>query len=83
MGVKLAKNGRLSWGQRGFITLIRGYQTFLSPIMGHGCRFSPTCSHYAIDAIAKYGMFRGGFLAARRLGRCHPWGGPGGIDPVP
>lgn len=63
--------------------LIWGYQRFLSPIMGHSCRFSPSCSHYAQGSIQKYGIFKGGSLAIRRILRCHPWGGPGGIDQIP
>ena len=66
-----------------FIFVIRLYQRLLSPIMGHSCRFSPTCSHYTIQAIQKHGTLRGGYLAIRRILRCHPWGGPGGVDPVP
>jgi uncharacterized protein len=62
--------------------LIRLYQLTLSPVLGNNCRFEPSCSHYAIEAIALHGPWRGGLLAARRLSRCHPWGG-GGYDPVP
>jgi uncharacterized protein len=63
-----------------FLTL---YKRFLSPILGLNCRFHPTCSVYARQAIEKQGLVRGGWLALRRLLRCHPWGGPGGVDPVP
>jgi putative membrane protein insertion efficiency factor len=63
------------------LMLIRGYQRFLSPLMGHGCRFSPTCSCYAHDAIQRYGLWRGTWLAVKRLLKCHPWH-PGGHDPV-
>jgi putative membrane protein insertion efficiency factor len=62
--------------------LIRLYQLTLSPLIGRHCRFQPTCSCYAADAIELHGAFRGGLLAARRLARCHPWGGAG-WDPVP
>lgn len=62
--------------------LIIGYQWTLSPFIGRQCRFLPTCSHYALEAIARYGAFRGGWLMIRRLLRCHPWGGSG-FDPVP
>lgn len=62
--------------------LIRGYQVALSPYFGQGCRFHPTCSHYAMQAIDTHGPLAGAWLAARRLLRCHPWH-PGGIDEVP
>lgn len=62
--------------------LIRGYQLFLSPVLGNHCRFYPSCSQYAIDAIELHGVVRGIWLAMRRLLRCHPWH-PGGFDPVP
>ena len=64
------------------IGLVRGYQLFISPLIGPRCRFHPSCSQYAIDALRSHGVLRGGWLAARRLGRCHPWH-PGGYDPVP
>lgn len=64
------------------IGLIRAYQLVLSPFIGNQCRFTPTCSYYARDAVAKYGAFRGSWMALRRIGRCHPWH-PGGHDPVP
>ncbi len=63
------------------ITLIRGYQRFISPVLPPSCRFVPTCSQYAIDAIELYGPTHGVFLAARRLLRCHPLCS-GGFDPV-
>jgi uncharacterized protein len=62
--------------------LIRLYQLTLSSVMGRGCRFLPTCSEYAQDAIKLHGPWRGGVLAFRRISRCHPWGGEG-FDPVP
>lgn len=65
-----------------FIGLIRLYQWCLSPFIGSNCRFMPSCSHYAIEAINKYGAFKGVRLAVMRLGRCHPWC-EGGHDPVP
>lgn len=65
-----------------FILFIRGYQRFISPLLGSHCRYMPTCSNYAVEAITRYGCWRGGWLACRRLLRCHPCGGYG-YDPVP
>lgn len=62
--------------------LIRLYQWTLSPLLGPRCRFYPSCSRYAHEAVGRYGVWRGGWLALKRIGRCHPWH-PGGIDPVP
>lgn len=62
--------------------LIRAYQLVLAPVLPPSCRFEPSCSHYAAEAIATHGPLRGAGLAARRLLRCHPWGGAG-YDPVP
>lgn len=64
------------------IAVLRVYQLLLSPWFGGHCRFTPTCSHYAIGAVSQHGTWRGGALAARRLLRCHPWV-QGGHDPVP
>jgi putative membrane protein insertion efficiency factor len=61
---------------------IRFYRYFISPWLGMNCRFTPTCSAYALEALEKHGAFRGSILAARRIARCHPWC-PGGHDPVP
>jgi putative membrane protein insertion efficiency factor len=68
--------------RRLLIALIRGYQLTVSPWLGARCRFSPSCSHYAVEAISSHGPARGAFLALRRLTRCHPWH-EGGYDPVP
>ena len=64
------------------LALIRLYQLALSPYFGTQCRFSPTCSTFASEAIARYGAFKGTWLALGRISRCHPWR-PGGYDPVP
>jgi putative membrane protein insertion efficiency factor len=71
------------------VWLLRFYRAAISPLLtaafgssGLGCRFTPTCSSYAMEAIRAHGAWRGGWLAARRLARCHPWGGCG-CDPVP
>jgi putative membrane protein insertion efficiency factor len=61
---------------------IRGWQLLLAPVLPPSCRFEPSCSRYADEAIARHGPWRGVWLAARRLARCHPWGGSG-YDPVP
>ncbi|MGW8248492.1 MAG: membrane protein insertion efficiency factor YidD [Acidiferrobacterales bacterium] len=65
-----------------FLGLIRIYQLAISPYLGQNCRFYPTCSCYAHEAIDTHGVVRGTWLAIRRIGRCHPWN-PGGYDPVP
>lgn len=65
-----------------FLALIRFYQVAISPLKPPSCRFTPTCSQYAIEAIKKHGPFKGLYLAIRRILRCHPWGGSG-YDPVP
>jgi hypothetical protein len=62
--------------------LIRAYQLLLSPFLGNHCRFTPTCSQYASEAVAKHGALRGTWLALKRIGRCHPFC-DGGHDPVP
>ncbi len=64
------------------IWIIRAYQWLLSPWLGNHCRFYPTCSHYAVEAIERHGPLRGSCLTLQRLLRCHPWH-PGGVDPVP
>lgn len=62
--------------------LVRGYQVAISPLLPPSCRYTPTCSQYAIDALRRHGALKGSWLAARRLGRCHPFRA-GGYDPVP
>jgi hypothetical protein len=64
------------------IQLVRFYRLAISPWFGRNCRFDPTCSSYAIEALQVHGIFKGTWLAVRRIGRCHPWGGSG-YDPVP
>ena len=64
------------------LALIRGYQLLISPLLPPSCRYMPSCSEYARQAVRRHGPLAGGWLAARRLARCHPWGGHG-YDPVP
>lgn len=64
------------------IALVKIYQFAISPMLGRHCRFDPSCSEYAVQALSRHGVSRGLWLAARRIGRCHPWH-PGGYDPVP
>ena len=69
----------LAWPLLGLVKL---YRVTISPLLGANCRYQPTCSAYAIEALQKHGAFRGSVLAAKRIARCHPWGGHG-YDPVP
>lgn len=64
------------------IALVRFYQLFISPLLPPSCRYTPTCSQYALEALRRYGPLKGGWLALRRILRCHPFGGSG-YDPVP
>ena len=64
------------------ILAIRIYQVLLSPMLPAACRYQPSCSAYAVEAVERYGALRGGWMAAKRIGRCHPFR-PGGYDPVP
>lgn len=68
--------------KKAVLSIIRGYKFLLSPLLGHHCRFHPTCSSYAYEAIQKYGLLKGILLGTKRLLRCHPFH-PGGVDPVP
>ena len=68
--------------RQAFVLPIRFYQLVLSPLLPKTCRYLPTCSSYAIEAVLVHGILRGSLLAAKRLSRCHPWGGSG-HDPVP
>ena len=70
------------WLAMPLVALVRLYQLTLSPWFGMNCRYQPTCSAYAIEALETYGVVKGGWLALRRIARCHPWGGSG-YDPVP
>jgi len=63
------------------LKIIRVYQKYLSPLLGPSCRFHPTCSEYAFQAVETYGVFKGGFLAIKRILKCNPWGGSG-ADPL-
>jgi putative membrane protein insertion efficiency factor len=65
-----------------FIIPVKIYQWVISPLFPPNCRFQPTCSNYTIEAIMEWGIFKGGWLAIKRIGKCHPWG-PHGPDPVP
>jgi putative membrane protein insertion efficiency factor len=67
---------------RPLLLIIRIYQLAVSPMLGSRCRFHPSCSDYSMEALRRHGLFRGFWLAACRIGRCHPWH-PGGYDPVP
>ena len=68
--------------KRILIAIVRGYKKFISPLLPPSCRFTPTCSEYAMEAIGRFGPIKGSWLAARRIARCHPLH-PGGHDPVP
>ena len=76
------RSHELSVPQRFALALVRGYQLLLSPVFAGSCRFTPSCSHYGSEAIRRFGVVRGGYLAVRRLLRCHPLGSYG-LDPVP
>ncbi|WP_291910766.1 membrane protein insertion efficiency factor YidD [Chitinophaga sp. CB10] len=75
-------NRVVRWLGYPFIFLIKLYQWFISPWLGAKCRYTPSCSHYGLEAFKKYGLFKGGYLTIKRILSCHPWGGHG-YDPVP
>ncbi len=68
--------------KRLLVVLLRTYQYAISPFLGRRCRYYPSCSEYAVEAVQKYGALKGGWLGVKRVCRCHPWH-PGGYDPVP
>jgi putative membrane protein insertion efficiency factor len=68
--------------KRFLVFMVRGYSRYVSPLLGPHCRFHPTCSAYAAEALEHHGALRGSWFAIRRIGRCHPFH-PGGFDPVP
>ncbi|GAB3190983.1 membrane protein insertion efficiency factor YidD [Hydrogenophaga aquatica] len=72
----------LDWPKRFLVALVKGYRLLLSPWLGSSCRFEPTCSAYALQALERHGALAGSYLTLKRLGRCHPWC-DGGCDPVP
>ncbi len=72
----------MTWLTNALVLLIKAYQATLSPYFGQQCRFAPTCSQYAIEALQKHGFFHGIFYAVKRLLKCHPWHA-GGHDPIP
>jgi uncharacterized protein len=74
--------GLAAWPQKILIGLVQGYRWFLSPWLGSACRFTPTCSVYALEALQTHGAGQGSYLTLKRLVRCHPWCA-GGHDPVP
>ena len=78
-GARAAMSG---WAVRAMVAVLRAYKYAISPLLGNSCRFEPSCSEYAVEALRRHGAVKGLALAVRRVGRCHPWH-PGGYDPVP
>lgn len=68
--------------RKAFLLPVYFYRAFISPLTPPSCRYTPTCSQYMVEAVLKYGIFKGGWLGIKRILRCHPWGGSG-YDPVP
>ena len=81
-GISLVSSGLTRLGVGAAVGLVRAYQLLISPWLGRPCRHAPSCSAYAIEALRRFGALRGGWLTAKRLARCHPWG-TSGYDPVP
>ena len=81
-GVSLVSGALSRLGVAAAVALVRAYQLLISPWLGRPCRHAPSCSAYAIEALRRFGAIRGGWLTAKRLARCHPWG-TSGHDPVP
>ena len=81
-GISLVSSGLSRLGVGAAVGLVRAYQLLISPWLGRPCRHAPSCSAYAIEALRRFGVLRGGWLTAKRLARCHPWG-TSGYDPVP
>ena len=78
----VSRNGMITMLKKIMIGIIRFYQIVISPLKPPTCRFYPTCSHYGLEAVKRFGAIRGGWLAIKRILKCHPFH-PGGIDPVP
>lgn len=72
----------MMWLRKIYILPIRLYQWLISPLLGSVCRFTPSCSHYMVEAIEEWGILKGTWLGLKRISRCHPWGGHG-YDPIP
>jgi uncharacterized protein len=82
-GVGGASNGKSSLGVKAALVALRFYKAYLSLLFAGNCRFQPTCSQYSYEAIERFGLARGSWLTLRRLGRCQPFSGKFGLDPVP
>jgi putative membrane protein insertion efficiency factor len=80
--LKRGASNRKVFSMKLLLVLIRCYQYAISPMLGQNCRFFPSCSDYAVQAIERYGAYKGAYLGLKRIVRCHPWN-PGGFDPVP
>lgn len=76
------RRGLAALPRHALVLVVRAYQVALGPLLPPSCRYTPSCSAYAIEALERHGALRGGWLAVRRIGRCHPFR-PGGYDPVP